>query len=334
MNGFALKSVPSHVQRALVRDYLEHNLPVLQHKCIVISREEFIQLSSENLFYVDNGVLWLALKLTPKTKKKYQNKSNKNKNENIFRQSLNFMASEIHKKLWSEAPINSLENIKIVPIVGSKLVGANVALTTENELYSLLTSFGLNNYEDIEVSFHPVPALECAPKIAATAEVSLVVNDYCFLSNDFIKELLSNHFEFPKLLSVNDVFSIDLTPSNTGKYHFKYLDLVENNAKLYFKCNKLDDSITLNNEGSPTLENNIIKPYFLVKGVTQLTLGENVHVLKPKDEFFNVKDSFKRNPPLLDLCPSGLKEKLCQIQESIVPFLTGDLSKIFICIFN
>lgn len=327
MNRFALKSVPLYVQQLLVQEYMEDNLPVVIHKCVIISREEFIQLSSENLFYIDNGVLWLALKLTSKSKKKYEHNNSKNTNENILKHSLNFVTSEIHKKLWSETSFNNLDNVKIVPIVGSRFVHENVAFTTENEHHSLLSAFGLSNFNDIEVSFHPVPSLECSPKIAATAEVSLVVNDYSFLANDFIKELLSNHFETPKLMSVNDVFSIELTPINTGKFHYKYLDLVENTAKLYFKCNKLDDSVTLNNEGNPALKDNIIKPYFLVKGVTQLTLGDNVQVLKPKDEFFNINGISTKNASLMSLCPSGLKQKFNQIQETITPFLTGDLSK-------
>ncbi|KAL0819563.1 hypothetical protein ABMA28_007655 [Loxostege sticticalis] len=301
-------------------DYLDDNLPVLLHKCIVISREEFIQLSSENLFYIDNGVLWLALKLTAETKKKYEGKNSKSRTDNIFKHNLNFMTSEIHKKLWSEKPSNTLENIKIVPVVGSKLVGDNVAFTTENEHYSLVSSFGLNNYDDIKASFHPVPSLECAPKIAATAEVSLVVNDYD-LSNDFIKEVLSNYFELPKLVSVGDVFSIDLTPNTTTKYHFKYLDLVENAGKLYFKCKKLDSANDGNEKNG--LTDNMIKPYFIVKGVTQLSLGENVHTLKPKDEFFKLD-----KPSQLSLCPSGLRDKFDQMQETIEPFITGELNEL------
>ncbi|KAL0819562.1 hypothetical protein ABMA28_007655 [Loxostege sticticalis] len=320
MNGFAVKTIPTNVLRFLVQDYLDDNLPVLLHKCIVISREEFIQLSSENLFYIDNGVLWLALKLTAETKKKYEGKNSKSRTDNIFKHNLNFMTSEIHKKLWSEKPSNTLENIKIVPVVGSKLVGDNVAFTTENEHYSLVSSFGLNNYDDIKASFHPVPSLECAPKIAATAEVSLVVNDYD-LSNDFIKEVLSNYFELPKLVSVGDVFSIDLTPNTTTKYHFKYLDLVENAGKLYFKCKKLDSANDGNEKNG--LTDNMIKPYFIVKGVTQLSLGENVHTLKPKDEFFKLD-----KPSQLSLCPSGLRDKFDQMQETIEPFITGELNEL------
>ncbi|XP_063831279.1 peroxisomal ATPase PEX6 [Ostrinia nubilalis] len=320
MNGYAVNTISTNALRFLIQDYLDDNLPVLLHKCYVISREEFIQLSSENLFYIDNGVLWLAIKLTPESKKKYGGKNNKS--DSLFKHNLNFMTSEIHKKLWSDKSCDRLDNIKIVPVVGSKLVGDTVAFTTENEQYSLLSSFGLKNYSDIKVSFHPVPSLECAPKIAATAEVSLVVNDYD-LSNDFIKEVLSNYFEIPKLVSLNDVFSIDLTPNNTTKYHYKYLDLVENTCKLYFKCKKLDSANAAEEEKKDSLKvaDNVIKPYFIVKGVTQLSLGENVHTLKPKDEFFKLTE-----PALLSMCPSGLKEKFKQIQETIAPFLTGELN--------
>ncbi|CAG9789382.1 unnamed protein product [Diatraea saccharalis] len=237
--------------------------------------------------------------------------------------SLNFVTSEIHKKLWSGRTENNLENIRIVPIIGSKLVKEDTAFTTEQEHSNIMATFGLSNNDDIQISFHPVPSFQCSPKIAAAAEVSLVVNEYD-VCNDFVKEVLSNHFELPRLISTNDIFSIDLTPNITAKYHYKYLDLVENTAKLYFKCTKISDSEEINDREL----NNVIKPYFIVKGVTQLNLGENMHMIKPKDEYLTPKEIFNMNMHLLSLCPTGLKQKFDQMQEAILPFLTGDINEL------
>ncbi|RVE43915.1 hypothetical protein evm_011426 [Chilo suppressalis] len=326
MNNYTIKTIPDYIQRLLIKDYVEYNLPIVMHRCIIISREEFIQLSSENLFYVDNGVLWLALKLTPKIRKKYEHKRSNTKYLNPFIKSLDFVTSEIHKKLFSDHTQNELEAIRIVPIIGSKSVKDNSALTTEQEYRNIVSTFGLGNYDDIQVSFHPVPSFQCSPKIAAAAEVCLVINEYD-LSNDFIKEVLSNYFETPKLLSENDIFSIDLTPNITTKYHHKYLDLVETTTKLYFKCKKISEGE--DQQSDKALNENVIKPYFIVKGVTQLTLGENLHLIKPKDEYLSPKVTFHmNNMHLLSLCPTGLKQKFNQMQEIILPFLTGDINEL------
>lgn len=324
MNMFTVKTAPSHIIRQLVQEHLEDNLPVLLHKCIVISREQYVQLCAENLFYLDNGVLWLAMKLTPEIKKKYETKVVPEQNK-ILKYNLGFITTEIHKRLWSTDSSSSLDNIRIVPVVGSKLVQNDTALTTEVEFYNILSSCGLKIFQDATISFHPVPTIESSPKIAATAEVSLIVNDYD-LANDFVKEVLNNYFETPKLLNVNDVFSIDLIPNVTSRYHYKYFELVESAGKLYFKCRKItsDDNSTKTEENSEK----IVQPFFIVKSVTQLSLGDNIHTLKPKDEFFKPKDLDNKKMSFLQLCPTGLKEKFNQIQETLIPFLTGEISKI------
>lgn len=327
MNKFTVKTAPSHIIRQIVLEHLDDNLPVLLHKCIIISREQYIQLCAENLFYLDNGVLWLAMKVTPDIKRKYNKTKEIPKQNILLKYNLGFMTTEIHKKLWNNDNSNNLDNIRIVPVVGSKLVPEDIALTMENELYNIFSSYGLNNWQDITVSFHPVPTIEKSPKIAATVEVSLIVNDYD-LSNDFVKEVLSNHFETPKLVNVNDVFSIDLTPNVTAKYHYKYLDLVESAGKLYFKCRKITSDV--DSIKTEEVSEKIIQPFFIVKCVTQLTLGENIHTLKPKDEYFKPLDFDKKSMCFLQLCPTGLKEKFEQIQETISPFLTGEISKIIV----
>lgn len=323
MDKFTMKTAPAHIIRQIAQEHLDDNLPVLLHKCIIISREQYIQLSAENLFYIDNGVIWLAMKLTPEIKKEYKNRKKISQENSFLKYNLGFMTSEIHKKLWNNDSSNNLDNLRIVPVIGSKLAQDSVALTNENEFYSIMSSFGLSHCEHITVSFHPVPSIEKSPKIAAIAEVSLIVNDYD-LSNDFVKEVLSNYFETPKLLNVNDVFSIDLTPNVTVKYHYKYLDLVESAEKIYFKCHKVTSDIDLK-DGKENSEK-IIQPFFIVKGVTQLTLGENIHTLKPKDEYFKPQELDRKSMCYLQLCPTGLKEKFDQIQETITPFLTGEIS--------
>ncbi|XP_022817859.1 peroxisome assembly factor 2 [Spodoptera litura] len=318
MDVFEVKPIPLHIIKSLIKERLEENLQVLLNKCIVISKEQFIQLGSENLFYLDNGVLWVALKLTPDEKRKHKEKQSDNK---AIQLSLHFMTSEIHKKLWTDAAQNSVDNVRIVPIVGSKHITENIAFTNENELYNITSCFGINMCKDISVTFHPLPNLDSSPKIAAAAEVSLIVNDYD-LANDFIKEVLSNYFETPKLVSTNDIFSIELTPDMTAKYHYKYLDLVQSTGKLYFKCKKLCSDLS---NTSNEYKDKIVQAYFIVKGVTQLTLGENVHSLKPKDEYFKPQQD-KNQKNILHLCPTGLRQKFEQMQETIHPFLSGEMN--------
>lgn len=321
MERFEVKTIPLHLLKSLIGERLDDNLPVLMNKCIIISKEQFIQLGSENLFYLDNGVLWVALKLPPDERRKnLEKKTNKEIQFN-----LHFMTSELHKKLWTDTAHNVVDNVRIVPIVGSKHVSENIAFTNENEFYNITSCFGLNVCQDISVTFHPIPNLDSSPKIAAIAEVSLIVNDYD-LANDFIKEVLNNHFETPKLVSTNDIFSIDLTPDVTAKYHYKYLDLVQSTGRLYFKCKKLSSDVAEMNSEST---NKIVHAFFIVKGVTQLTLGENIHSMKPKDEFFKPQLNRSLNN-ILRMCPTGLKQKFDQIQETILPFLTGEMSKVSI----
>lgn len=321
MDKFVVKTVPSYLAQLLAKDKVESNFDVVADKCIIISMEQYIQLCSENLFYRDNGVLWLAVKLSPEFKTKHKETQNISKKQsNLLKYNLNFVTSEIHKKLWADSSTNNLDSMRIVPVVPSKLVAENIAYTTENEAFNILSSFNLKTY-DIEVTFHPVASIVYSPKIAAIAEVSLIVNEYD-ISNEFIKEVLSNHFEVPKLLCANDVFSVDLTLEATGKYHHKYLDLVKSAQKLYFKCkNIITDTEEFQDKDQKT--DNIIRAYFIVKSVTQLSLAENIHLLKPKDEYFKSQES-NYNP--VHSCPSGLKQKFDQIQEAISPFLTGDIS--------
>ncbi|CAH0594308.1 unnamed protein product [Chrysodeixis includens] len=315
MDAFEIKTIPPYIVKTILKERLEENLPILLNKCLIISKEQFIQLGSENLFYLDNGVLWVALKLTASERRKLK-AINDNKE---IKYNLHFMTSELHKKLWTDSANSSIDNIRIVPIVGSKHVSENVAFTNEIEYFNINSCFGFNVAKDISITFHPMPCLDSAPKIAAVAEVSLIVNDYD-LANDFIKEVLSNHFEVPKLVSTNDIISIDLTPDMTAKYHYKYLDLVNSTGRLYFKCKKLRSDANVTND----TKNKVVQAFFIVKGVTQLTLGENIHSMKPKDEYF--KPPLNKNSNIIThLCPTGFKEKFNQIQETIYPFLTGEL---------
>lgn len=319
---FKLKTIPTHVRWHLCKEYAVENLPVLQHKCVFISKEVFLQLSAENLFYIDNGVLWLALKLTPDIKSKYKTtQKNIDRDNVLIKYNLNFLTSELHKKLWMDNRSGSLDYIRIVPVVGSTLVQKDIALTSENEMYNILSSFELLHCRDISISFHTIPSLELAPSIAETAEVSLVVNEYD-LSNDFVKEVLSNHFELPKLVSLNDIISIELTPDVTSKYHYKYHDLVQAVGKLYFKCNKIDSRKNI----EVKYNSKVIQSFFIVKGVTHLILGENIHAIKSKDEFFKSQATDNINLQMLQLCPTGLRQKFEQIQDAISPFVTGEIS--------
>ncbi|KAJ0173570.1 hypothetical protein K1T71_010719 [Dendrolimus kikuchii] len=321
MCTYKLKTIPCCLANYLVKNHIENKSQVLLNKCIIISKEQYIQLGSENLFYLENGVLWLVLKLSKECKKKFKDKVKKDNGE--LKYNFHFMTSELHKKLWPNEGINDIDSIRIVPVIGSKLVNDDTAYVTENEIYNIASSFGIEGCRNIEITFHSIPSFEYSAKIAAIAEVSLILNDYD-LSNDFVKDLLNNYFDLPKLISINDVFTINLTPEMTRKYHYKYLDLVESTGKLYFKCIKLS-SDTGNESNISTQCDNIIQSYFIVKGVTQLTLGENVHSLKPRDEYYKFQGS--EDPLKLNkLCPTGLRQKFEQIQETISPFLNGDIN--------
>lgn len=319
MDIFEVKTIPLNTAKLLVKDILEENFPVFVNKCIIISKEQFIQLASENLFYIDNGVLWLVLKLPSQEKLKHKERSSSN-NETRF--NFHFMTSELHKKLWNDTTTSQVNNLRVVPVVGSKCVSQNVAFTNESEYHNIISCFGLNMAKDITVSFHPMPNLDSSPKIAALAEASLVVNEYD-LENDFIKEVLNNHFNTPKLMTINDIFSIELTPEITAKYHYKYLDLVGSAGRLYFKCKKLSSDV---NDINDSTRDNTVPAFFIIKGVTQLTLGESIHNLKPKDEYFKIHQN--PNLQMLHLCPAGLQHKFNQMQEAIQPFLTGEMSNV------
>lgn len=318
MEPFEVKSFPPHLIHNLIKNNLEENFILLKNKCVVISKEQYIQLAVENLFYWDNGVLWLALKLSPEFKNKYKRKVNSRKKDDT-RFKFDFVTSEIQKKLWNANKLTDLEHVRIVPVIGSNLVLKNVVLMTENEFHNITSAFGLRNIESCEIILNAIPSFACSPKIAATAEVSLVINEHD-LANTFTKEVLSNYFETPKLVCLNDIFSIELHPKITAKYHYKYLDLVESIGKLYFKCSKVTSEIEQLHPLSKKSE--IVQPFFIIKGVTQLTLGESIHVMKPRDQFFE-----SRHSTCLQQCPSGLKEKFYQIQETLNPFLNGQISK-------
>ncbi|KAG6455481.1 hypothetical protein O3G_MSEX009205 [Manduca sexta] len=326
MDVFELKSIPQNLLNLLVKDNLEYNLPIILNKCILISKEQFIQLGSENLFYLDNGVLWLAMKLSPECKKKHKNKKSNSLENSILK--LNFMTTEIHKKLWADSTLNNINNSIIVPVIGSKLLTDNVAFTTENEFHNIVSLFDFNNNENINVTFHPVPSFECSPKIAAEAEVSLILNEYD-LANDFVKEVLTNYFQVPKLMSVNDTFSVPLTPTITAKYHYKYLDLVESAGKLHFKCRKLISDGEPDSPHKAANHDKVIRPFFVVKGASHLNLGENIHELKPRDQYFKPREI--KSIMNLQLCPTGLREKFLQMQDTISPFVTGDINDLSTC---
>ncbi|XP_023934717.1 peroxisome assembly factor 2 [Bicyclus anynana] len=318
MNIYKIKCLPKNVTKSLVKKHVEEeNLYVLSHKCIIIPTDQFIQLSVENFFYKDNGVLWVIMKLAPDMKKRLKDK-NYSKKDNL-KYNLDFITSEIHKKLWTCSNPEAIESERIVPLIGSNYV--HTAYTNEDEFLSIASSFGLGEQNDIEVSFHPIPSVEYSPKIAATAEVSLIVNEYD-LENDFLKEVLSNHFEIPKVVSLNDVIGIELTPCIISKYSYKYLDMIESIKKLYFICRKLQGD-----ETEPKVKSKVIKAYYIVKGVTQLTLGENTHTMKPKNEYFEIENSVG-NLFKLHSCPDGLRHIFNQIQEAINPFLTGEIDEL------
>ncbi|XP_045453093.1 peroxisome assembly factor 2 [Melitaea cinxia] len=316
MNVFAIKTLPRSVLLSFIRDHIkEDTLSIQSHKCIIIPYNQFIQFSVENFFYKDNGVLWVTMKITPEQKTKENTKK-----ENIsFKYNLNLVTSEIHKKLWSNSK-SQIDSERVVPIIGSHLVENNIAYTNEDEFLNIISTYGLSNDTDIEVSFHPLSSFEFSPKIAAVAEVNLIVNEYD-IENDFLKEVLSNHFEIPKVFSQNDIIVIDLTSQITLKYKYKYLDLIESTKKLYFKCTKLHGD--QDDNGS----SNVIPAYYIVKGVTQLTLGENIHALKTKHKFFEI-DSTRVQTHSLPLCPDGLREKFFQLHETIQPFVNGDIDEL------
>ncbi|XP_034834037.1 peroxisomal ATPase PEX6 [Maniola hyperantus] len=322
MNVYKVKSLPKNITTSLVKEHIqEENVHILSHKCIIIPKDHFIQLSVENFFYKDNGVLWVIMKLSPDLKKKYKFKNCCQKEKSNLKYNLDFVTSEIHKKLWTSSNPEAIENERIVPLVGSNFVHGNIVYSNDEELLSIASSFNLDNSTNIEVSFHPIPSFEYSPKIAAAAEVSLIVNEYD-LENDFLKEVLSNYFEIPKIVSLDDVIGIELTPSILSQYCYKYLDMIESTKKLYFKCKKLQGDDTV-----PKVKTKIVKTYYIVKGVTQLTLGENTHATKPKHKYLEVENS-KGNLYKLRSCPDGLREKFNQIQDAINPFLTGEIDEL------
>lgn len=330
MDFLKIQTISNNVQKFLLMDPIGDNLYVYLNKCLIISKNKYIELAVENFFYLDNGMLWVAVKLRPEVKEKCK-KVDSSRDNDKFKYSFNFVTSEIHKKLWSDNNMNCLDKVRIVPVVGSKLVHDDTAFTSENEYFNIISMFGLNmNEKNLEISFHPVPTVECAPSIAAFAEVNLLVNDFD-LPNDFIKEVLRNYFELPKLMSANDCFSVELTPEVTEKYYYKYLDLVQTVGTLYFKCKRLGSDMP--SESSDIKDNNtkcdynIVKPYFIIKNVTQLTLGENIHSLKPKDMYFKYDKSLKSNNTMVQSCPYGLRKIFNQMQETLSPFLQGSLSK-------
>ncbi|XP_038206779.1 peroxisomal biogenesis factor 6 [Zerene cesonia] len=312
-NMFNLKSRPDNILKSILKEHVSDNyLQILGQKCIIIPKDEFIDLCVENFFYVDNGVLWVTLSLTSEEKERHKTDNNIDKFLKF-----NLGTSELHKKLWSGF-IESIDNVRIVSVVGSKLIEENTAYTSESELHNIKASFGLKNTDNFEIAFHPMHTFEMSPKIAAVAEVNLIVNDYN-LDNDFVKEVLNNYFEKPKLVSVNDIISIDLTPEVTVKYHYKYLDLIESSGKVVFKCSKLSCKNTDENTQA-----NVIRTFYIVKGVTQLTLGDNTHSVRPKNEYYSLPGN--SSVSITHACPLGLKRIFNEIQETVQPFLTGDIN--------
>lgn len=319
MNNFTLKTLPKKIITSLLKDYIqEDNFAVLSHKCIIIPKDHFIQLTVENFFYKDNGVLWVIMKVAKSCKNKYKNVDSKNRTS--WKYNLNAVTSQIHKNFWTDNK-SQIDYERIVPIIGSKLITENIAYTDENEYLNTILTFGLENKTDINVSFHPITSFEFSPQIAAVAEVNLIVNEYD-LENDFLKEILSNHFEVPKAVSPNDIISIDLTPQILSKYSYKYLDLIDSSGKIYFKCKKIQAQEEITDR-----HNNIIPTYYIVKGITQLTLGENTHHAKPKNEYFELAGSRHHN--IIHLCPDGLREKFNILQETVNLFINGEIGYIY-----
>lgn len=327
MNKFTMKTVPHYILKFILKEQQNEDiLNVSLHKCIFISQVNFIQLCVENIFYRDNGLLFVALKLTPEEKEQYEEKGMRENSKPLLKYNLNFKTSEIHNKLWTDGVINNCANYRVVPITCSPFVHDNTALVSENEFYNI--SMGISNSDNVGISLHPIPAFECSPKIASAAEVCLIVNDFD-LSNDFIKEILSNHFEEPRLVSENDLITIELNPIIMAKYHYKYLDLVETLGMLHFKCAKINSDIDTTNAQTKKTIDNVVKAFYIVKGVTQLTLGENIHSMKPNYKYFKPQNT-DNQLNLIHSCPTGLRPKFDQIQEAVHPFLTGEISKYFI----
>ncbi|XP_050674959.1 peroxisomal biogenesis factor 6 [Leptidea sinapis] len=316
-NMHQLNTLPLNILKSILTENIpEKYVSILLHKCIIISKDTFIDLCVENFFYVDNGVLWVTLSLKPALKAKRKAEGSA-RNDVLSRYNLNLVTAEIHKKLWTERSIESPENVRVVPVVGSKLIQDNEAYTSETEFNNIQTSLGLK-YSPIEIIFQPMKSFNLSPKIAASAEVSLVVyeND---LHNDFLKEILSNYFEMPKLVCIGDIICIDLTPELTREFHYKYLDLVESSGRVYFKCTKISGE-----DGSCETPANTIKAFYVVKSVTKLSLGDNVHTARPKDQYYTLDT--KNALRAFHTCPLGLREKFNQIQETIQPFITGEIN--------
>ncbi|XP_014371926.2 peroxisome biogenesis protein 6 [Papilio machaon] len=328
MNKFTMKTIPHYILKSIFKEQTNEDiLNVSLHKCIFISQANFIQLCVENIFYRDNGLLWVTLKLTPEEKQHYEEKSMRENSNMLFKYNLNLKTSEIHNKLWTNSKINNSANYRVVPITYSPYVHGNTALVSENEFFNIISCMGINNTDNLGISLHPVPAFECSPKIASAAEVCLIVNDFD-LSNDFIKEILSNHFEEPRLVSENDLITIELSPLIMAKYHYKYLDLVENLGMLHFKCVKITSDINpATNARTMKTIDSVVKAFYIVKGVTQLTLGENIHSTKPKYRYFKPQIIYN-NLNLMYSCPTGLRSKFNQIQDAVHPFLTGEINEL------
>ncbi|XP_041969433.1 peroxisome assembly factor 2 [Aricia agestis] len=321
MSTYNVESIPDcEIIQLIAKNSNHKTLSIILEKCLIVHNNVFSEMCVENFFYKDNRVLWVSVKLSPEMRKKWNMHTDKMQSNNKY----NFcqVTSEIHKKLWPETSIDNTLHERIVPVIGAERVPDDTIYTNEIEFENIVSCFGLFNIENIEISLHPVPNIDFSPKIAETAEVNLIVNEYD-LSNDFVKEVLNNHFETPKLVSINDVICIELTPSIVGKHHYRYLDLVEFTGKLYFKCNKLSS-----NSNVPSNQRNVIPAYYIVKGVTQLTLGEMCHAIKPKNQFHSVSKTNCMCLKGTHICPTGLMKKFNEIQEIISPFLSGEIDKI------
>ncbi|XP_068618960.1 peroxisomal ATPase PEX6 isoform X2 [Battus philenor] len=332
MSNLTLKTIPSYITKYIVKEESSESiLNVSLHKCIIISQANFLELSVENIFYRDNKILWVALKLIPEERKKYEEKRIKEiSNSSPFKYGFNLQTSEIHKNLWTGNITDNFAYSRIVPVIPSPYLHDGTALVSENEFYNILSSIGIDNIVNISevgISFHPVPTFDCAPKIASVAEVCVIVNDFD-LSNDFIKEVLNNYFEEPRLVSENDLITVYLNASIMAKYHYKYLDLVESIGMLHFKCKMIssDVDIDISTTSAKTALSNTVRAFYIVKGVTQLTLGENIHSMKPAHKYLKLQKLHSQHLNLVHICPTGLQEKFDQIQEAITPFLTKEIN--------
>lgn len=324
---YKLKRCPKSTVQKLIRQCVTSDMSkVLGEKCVIISQMHFVLLSAVNFFYRDGGVLWITMKLPSEMRKIIKDQADQK--DKYFKSNLDKLTSEIHKRLWPECNEDSLRKLRIVPVIGCKLVPDNIAYTTEEEFANISSSFGLPVLEEIDITFGPLPSYEFGPKIATHSRVNIIENEYP-LKRDVLKVVISNYFEVPKLVSVNDVINIDLTPTVLGNQINRTINATKKVLKLFIVCKNLSvDSKKCKRK------NDIIHALYIVKGVTEMTLGDNVNVVKPKKTYCRTENIKQLTFCGAHVCPDGLREKFDRIQESIAPFLTGAIGKLLLLFYK